>query len=134
MPTRGRVTYAGNVVFTTLSASSVLQFGDTADSALLRSRVLALQREKPNFSGDELSFAAFPLFHLPHLVPSRKPPVAFFSDSAKGPLRIGTFHAIGLSNSCLARFGNGGGPHVAESRIVDIRHFSEHAPVGRDVR
>jgi hypothetical protein len=131
MRTGGRFTAVGSMVINSVSASSVIQFGDTAGSVRMNDRVLALQRARPNFERDELSFADYPLFSLPMPAPSGPPPVQFRAVGAKGRIGVGPIRINGVSNSCFVRAGNGYGPLAGQSRIVNIRHYNDRAsPTG----
>ena len=121
----GRYTAVGSIKINAVSAASVVQFGDTRGPVRLFDRVLAIQRAIANFERDELTFESYPLFFLPSPVPATPPPVQYRSEAPKGRILVGPVRVNGVSNSCFIRAGNGGGPHIAESRIVNIRHFND---------
>lgn len=125
MTLRYRTTAVGAYDMNTLSHGSQLQFGDTYSDVHLRNRVLAIQRGIARFEGDELRFASYPLFFLPNPVPLAPPGASIRSTSRTGTIKIGAVRILAATASSLIRAGDGYGPHTAESRIQDIRHFND---------
>lgn len=119
-----RLTTIGWTYQITLSHASGIQYGDTHGSVNLQNRVLAKQQMITRFQGDELRFASYPLFSLAKPVPLEPPPARIRSTSRTGTIEVGGIYVLAATASSFLRYGNGEGPHLAESRIVDIRHFN----------
>ncbi|MCD9021375.1 spore germination protein GerPE [Cohnella silvisoli] len=117
-----RNTTLGRLFVNTISSSGIVQLGDNKNSTLT-SRVLAVQRAIPDFEGDEYRFASYPIFYLPRLTLQPCVAVAFHSCSSLPNIQVGSLETIGVDSSSLLRVGCGG-PLLAESRIINIRHFN----------
>jgi spore germination protein PE len=117
-----RNTTLGNLFVNSVSSSSIVQLGDN-DYSNLSNKVLAVQRAIPNFEDDEYRFASYRIFYLPKLTLQPNVAVAFQSRSPLPNIQVGSVEMLGVTAASYLRVGCGG-PLVAESRILDIRHFN----------
>ncbi|WP_139787268.1 spore germination protein GerPE [Cohnella massiliensis] len=119
-----RTSVVKRVFVNTVSQAGIVQFGDTKRQSDQRNRGIAVQRAVPNFEGDEVKFASYPLFFLPRPKPGEPLDVAVTTASDDGAIRVGRVSVLGVSTSSIFRVGCGG-PHDALARVLHIRHFND---------
>lgn len=116
--------FVDNVIF----ASSVFA-GDMVEFSP-KATVLAIQREVPNFYGDEGDLSHFPIFTADIPVPVRLTSTKLEIVQTSPFIRVGGVYIIAISTSALFHIGANRSIR-AESRIKHIRHLltGERAPI-----
>ena len=118
-----RVSEIGAIKVNIITDAAVMQIGDS-QTVDLADIAIALQRQYPDYRGDETRFGSYPIFSLP-LPPAPGPPGAsLVSRSPTGRIRVGIVDVIALRASSYLQAGCAG--HLtAESRIKHIRQYSD---------
>jgi spore germination protein PE len=117
-----RTTVVGNLLVDIVKFSSVIQLGDNRYTQL-NSREIAVQKSIPIFSGNENPFASYPIFFRPAINLHPRRDVLFQSHSSATFLTVGSVKINYILAASLLRTGCGG-PHKAESRILNIRQYN----------
>ncbi len=120
-----RFSVIGEVKINTADDACIVQFGDTFDSDTI-DFAIALQRQIPNFHGDETRFASYPIFSLP--LPRIQWPDdgILVSRSHGSPIYVGAVRVIAIRASSYFQAGYVD-RYTAESRILHIRQFNSEA-------
>ncbi|TDF98139.1 spore germination protein GerPE [Paenibacillus piri] len=106
----------------TVSQSAVLQIGDNVMIQPV-TKVLAVQRELPEFEGKEGNLADFDIYsrEIP-LPPIDNDPVQTSFDQSGSRIHVGCVYVLGVTAASVLQVG-GNQRIKAESRILHIRHF-----------
>jgi len=117
-----RLSVIGEVKINTALDACIVQFGDTFDSDTI-DYAIALQRQIPNFRGDETRFASYPIFSLP--LPRIQSPDdgILVSRIPESRIYVGDVRVIAIRASSYFQAGFVD-RYTAESRILHIRQFN----------
>lgn len=121
-----RTVSAGAVKIVSATDASVVQFGDGATTRL-KTAAIAVQRAIPNFRGDEIRFAEYPLYFLPAPRPEGPPGGMLIRTRPDALIRIGFLEAMVVRSNSVVRVGNTG-KLAADARTLHIRHFNNVIP------
>ncbi|PPA72372.1 spore germination protein GerPE [Jeotgalibacillus proteolyticus] len=108
----------GNLHITTTASNAVIQIGDTCrvDS---NARVIAVQRQREFFYGEEAPFSNYEIFSTPPAPPRHLLDHCLCQPSIN---TVGSLRLVGLANSSVLHVGNS--EHIRMvSRVKHIRHF-----------
>jgi spore germination protein PE len=116
-----RLSIAGSIKVNGIIFGSTLQIGDLA-VIQARSQVLAVQRQIPQFWGNEGSFRAYPIFNRPIERCLKAGSVTTAVDNLGSVIKVGKIHVLSLSSAATLQVGSNR-ILEAESRILNIRQF-----------
>ena len=116
-----RISVVNNVKIITILYSSIFMVGD-AGIIEPRSRVIAVQRRRPEFSDEEAMFSQFSFFSrpLPAFLPAEHIDMEIINENPR--IEVGNVKVIGMSVAGVFQIGSNSIIH-AKSRIKHIRHY-----------
>lgn|SRR5690625_688809 len=121
MDQQARTTVIRSVKVYDVSLASVLNFGDT-EVIEPKANVLAVQRQKPTFWGNEGDLSHYLTYARTIPLPNRDESIHLSYDDQDPCIRIGHVHVTSLSASGVVQIGNAVRVQT-ESRTNHIRHF-----------
>lgn len=116
-----RITYVNKVDVTTITRSSIIEIGDS-DKLAPTTRIIAIQREKAIFFGNELPFADYPMFREEIPQPNVYEQVAFTRENESPFIHVENIHMRNIAASSILHLGSTE-TIEAEARVKNIRHL-----------
>lgn len=117
-----RVSVVGDVNVLSVSISSILHIGD-ARSLEPEAKVLAVQRSKSLFFGDEGDFEDFPIFEEPLPQVDRTDRVTMKVRNKKGTIRVDRMKVWAIAASSIVQIGSNRTVET-EARVKHIRQIT----------
>ncbi|MCZ8518843.1 MULTISPECIES: spore germination protein GerPE [Paenibacillus] len=116
-----RTSVIGTMRIIDVGYASAVFAGDVVDFSPV-SLALAVQREIPNYYGNEGKFESFPLFVVPIALPSAQQPVEMTVTQSCGQIRVDRIRVTAVSSSSMVQAGSNRSVR-AESRVKHIRQL-----------
>jgi spore germination protein PE len=121
MPMYKRYSIVDSVEANIVSFASVFEIGDS-NRILPRANVLAVQREKELFFGNEGNFAQFSVFNEPIPLPPITEKVTMLKNDLNPVIHVRNINILGVSTSSVFHIGSTCFIS-SEARIKHIRHL-----------
>lgn len=116
-----RVSKVDNIEVKSVIFGSHIQIGDSNELNGL-ARVLAVQRQREVFFGNEGDFSLFKIYSYPLPLPPINEPLTIHTTSPNPIIKVGSIDVTALSTSAFMHIGNTN--HITmESRILHIRQI-----------
>lgn len=121
-----RTSAVKNAYVNSVGLGSILFVGDCVE-VKPRSKALAVQRQIADFSGDEGSFEAFPIYSRPIPRPDPSDEVQFTVTNRSSFIHVGAVKITSISSSSVLQIGSNLSID-AESRTKHIRQLQHRPP------
>lgn len=116
-----RITYVNKFDVITFSSSSVIEIGDSEKLAP-KANVIAIQREKAIFFGDEFAFEDYPIYREENPQPVVYEQLAITTENISPYIHVENIRIRALAASSTAHLGSTE-TIVSEARVKNIRHL-----------